>query len=338
MSGRPGSPDGASARRPGALVVSLDFELHWGVRHAHAPHGPYRASLLGAREAVRRILSLFEEHAVAATWATVGLLFARSRAEARALAPSVRARYADAALDPWGEPVGEGEDDDPLHYAPSLVDRILRTPRQEVATHTFSHFFCLEEGAGEDAFRADLEAAARAARGMGVCLRSIVFPRNQVNPAYLPALAAAGITCYRGTQRGWMYTPSAREGAPRRAARLVDAYLPLAGRHTVPWARLRPGEAGVADVPASFFLRPVSRRLAALEPLRLKRLSAALRHAARAGEVVHVWWHPHNFGARTGENLRLLAELLAVYDECRERYGMLSLGMAEAAALAREDA
>jgi peptidoglycan/xylan/chitin deacetylase (PgdA/CDA1 family) len=324
--------------RPGALVISLDFELHWGVRHSRAAHGPYRAALLGAREAVPRILSLFEEHGVAATWATVGLLFARTRAEAAALAPTVRARYADPVFDPWGETVGEGEDDDPLHYAPSLVARILRTPRQEVGTHTFSHFFCLERGAGEAAFRADLDAAVRAARGMGVRLRSIVFPRNQVNPAYLPALAGAGITCYRGTQRGWMYSATAREDAPRRAARLVDAYLPLAGRHTVPWARLRPGEAGVADVPASFFLRPVSRRLSALEPLRLKRLAAALRHAARAGEVVHVWWHPHNFGARTDENMRFLAALLAVYDECREREGMLSLGMAEAAALAREAA
>ena len=44
------------------------------------------------------------------------------------------------------------EADDPLHYAPSLIDDILRRRRQELATHTFSHCYCLEEGQTEEAF------------------------------------------------------------------------------------------------------------------------------------------------------------------------------------------
>src|SRR5262245_13071649 len=58
----------------GALVISLDFELHWGVRDKRPVDGSYRENLLGAREAIPRMLDLFEEFGIAATWATVGFL------------------------------------------------------------------------------------------------------------------------------------------------------------------------------------------------------------------------------------------------------------------------
>jgi hypothetical protein len=65
---------------PGALVISLDFELLWGVRDLYpADGGTYRANLLGARTAIPKLLQLFEEFEIAATWATVGMLFANSR-------------------------------------------------------------------------------------------------------------------------------------------------------------------------------------------------------------------------------------------------------------------
>jgi len=54
-------------RKPGALVISLDFELHWGVRDRLSAEGPYRANLLGARAAVPRMLALFEKYGVAVT-------------------------------------------------------------------------------------------------------------------------------------------------------------------------------------------------------------------------------------------------------------------------------
>ena len=43
---------------------------------------------------------------------------ARSRAQAERLRPAIRPAYRDPRLDPYAVPVGEGEDDDPLHYAP----------------------------------------------------------------------------------------------------------------------------------------------------------------------------------------------------------------------------
>jgi hypothetical protein len=330
----------AAARRgpPGALVLSLDFELHWGVLE-RAPDGPYGPNLHGARVAVPRMLDLFAEQEVGATWATVGMLMPASRAEVERLSPGVRPAYHDARLSAYAVPVGEGEDDDPLHYAPSLVRRIVDTPGQELATHTWSHYYCLEPGQTREAFAADMAAAVEAARPYGAAMRSIVFPRNQHNPEYDGVLRQAGIVAYRGNPRGWMHRPSGRRGQTRmvRLARGVDAYLPLMGGHTYAWRELRT-EDGLCNVPASFFLRPAQPGAPALDALSLRRLQRATESAARAGRVVHVWWHPHNFGVNLDENVARLRALLATFAGCRERWGMQSLTMAQAAEAAADAA
>jgi peptidoglycan/xylan/chitin deacetylase (PgdA/CDA1 family) len=324
-----------SAREFGALVISLDFELHWGVRD-HAPAtGAYRPNLLGVWSVVPRMLELFEEFGIAATWATVGFLFARSRQDREWLAPSTRPRYADPRLSPYDEPVGDGEADDPLHYAPSLIERIRATPRQEIGTHTFSHYYCLESGQDRETFRADLESAVRAARRDGIELRSIVFPRNQHNPAYDDLLKDAGIVCYRGNPRGWMYRVATRaEQRPAvRAARLLDAYVAVAGPHLTAWADVR-RPSGLCDVPGSFFLRPYSPRLRELDGIRVRRIVRSMELAARTRRIVHVWWHPHNFGRHPDESVAILRRLLEAFAHCRERYDMRSLAMGEVARIA----
>jgi peptidoglycan/xylan/chitin deacetylase (PgdA/CDA1 family) len=325
----------ASRDRPGAFVCSLDFELLWGVRDLHpADGGAYRENLLGARRAIPAILELFERHRIHATWATVGFLFASSREELRAFSPRERPAYADPRLSPYGDPLGADEREDPLRFGASLVARIRERPGQEIGTHTFSHYYCLEPGQTLAAFTADLDAAVRIAAARGIRLRSIVFPRNQVNEAYAATLRSRGIVAMRGNVRGWAYrsgTHAAANGAVRRAARMLDAYLPLSGLRGTGWDEIvRPD--GLCDVPASLFLRPYAPRLRAFDGARLARIAAAVRHAARSGRVFHLWWHPHNFGRHLAENLAFLEGVLRVVGECRSRHGMGSLSMGEVAA------
>ena len=58
-----------------------------------------------------------------------------------------------------------------------------------------------------------------------------------------------------------------------------------------------------------------------------------MRYAAKHGLVYHLWWHPHNLGARTEENLIQLEEIFQYYNELKETYGMQCLNMGEAVAI-----
>jgi peptidoglycan/xylan/chitin deacetylase (PgdA/CDA1 family) len=323
-----GGPD-----QPGALVISLDFELHWGVRDHTMAAAEYRANLLGARRVIPRLLEMFEEYEVRATWATVGFLFAGSKAELDRFRPPVLPTYDVRSLFPYDEPVGADEAADPLHFARSLVAAIAGSPGQEVATHTYSHYFCAEPGQTSEQFAVDLDSAVAIAASQGLSLRSIVFPRNQHQPAYDDILRGRGITVYRGNPDSWMWRfETAGESATRgkRLARLLDTYLPISGDGSFAWVDVPKGD-GLMDVRASFFVRPYAPRLRSLEGLRGRRLRHALRSAARRKRIVHLWWHPHNFGRHPDECLRILRTVLDEYARLRDEFGMISLSMADVA-------
>ncbi|AMJ68018.1 hypothetical protein AXW84_04515 [Hymenobacter sp. PAMC 26628] len=315
---------------PGALVISLDFEINWGVRDQQtlAQYGP---NLLGVRQAVPAMLALFAEYGLHATWATVGLLFFSTKAEMMANLPAVRPTYDDPNLSPYGVlgQVGEDEARDPYHFGQTLINQIRATPGQELASHTFCHYYCLERGQTAEAFRHDLQAAVRVAGAQQLSLKSLVFPRNQYNADYLAICQEAGISSYRGNEQSWIYKERSEEQQSlyKRGARLLDAYLNLSGQHTARWADM--AASFPYNIPASRFLRPWSGRLKPLEGLRLRRILQGMEHAARTGEVFHLWWHPHNFGANLAENMAVLRRIADHFRYLETRYGMETLGMAD---------
>ena len=319
--------------RPGALVISLDFELHWGVRdHVTRDDALYR-HLINARGAVADLLRVFTARRIRATWATVGFLFASTRAEVNAHIPIERPVYVRAELNPYVETIGLDEEHDPEHLAGSLVELISASAGQEVGSHTFSHYYCLEQGQNEGTFRADLAAAQSIARRRGLELTSLVLPRNQWNPAYAGAVRDLGFLCIRGPQRTWGHQARQRGNQRNlhRVARLADTYIGASPPPTTGWPDvLRPS--GLCDIPASAFLRPFNPARRRLEPFRLARLRSGMRHAARNGRIFHLWWHPHNFSQHRSENFAVLEQLLDEFDRLAASDGMQTLTMADVAA------
>jgi peptidoglycan/xylan/chitin deacetylase (PgdA/CDA1 family) len=316
----------------GILIISLDFELLWGIRD-FAKENKVQ-SLLSTRQVVPRLLELFQKYDVHATWAAVGFLFFETRTELLAALPHQKPNYAQRSLSPYENLVAElgaNEQDDPLHYAPSLIRHILQTPHQELATHTFSHYYCLEDGQTPSDFEQDLSAALLSARRYECELQSIVFPRNQYNQFYLEVCARNQILAYRGTENIWFRQSRNRQAHRqwyRRLMRLADAYVNVSGTNTY---QVAVKNAFPVNLPASRYLRPYSKRLEFLEPLRLKRILSSLKHAAQAGEVFHLWWHPEDFSENIEDNLRFLEEILKCYQELHRLYGMQSQSMGEVA-------
>lgn len=310
--------------KQGSLVISLDFELMWGVRDKRTITS-YGANILGVRKVIPGLLDLFHRYDVQATFATVGFLFARDKEELRHYIPSELPVYRADRYSPYAnnyiDGIGKDEASDPYHYGYSLVQMIRQQPQHEIATHTFSHYYCLE-GASIASFRADLDAATQIAAANDIKLHSIVFPRNQYSADHIEACRAAGLTAYRGNEKASLYTPRNNEKQSRviRGAKLADAYVNVTGHHSFQPVRSN----GMTNIPASRFLRPYKPATAFLDPLRLHRIRNSMEHAAKHGEGYHLWWHPHNFGLHLDENLRFLENIVQHYRMLRDRYGMLS--------------
>lgn len=323
----------ASQNQPGALVISLDFELHWGFCDHRNLNDSLKVELNNARRAVNLLLEVFNKRDIHATWAVVGFLMLKNKEQVDKIKPELhlRPQYKDIRLDPYNVPTGVREDDDPYHYASSLVDNIVSTPGQEFASHTFSHYYCLEPGQDRNSFSEDMKAASLAAQIHGQKIQSIVFPRNQYNPQYSDILTEHGITAYRGNPDHSFYGASENRIDrlfSRRAGRLIDTYFKISGSNVQSWEELY-GQSFPLNVRASRFLRPWSSRLALLEPLKLHRIRKSIRTAAQTGSIFHLWWHPHNFASNLNENIRNLESILDEFSRCRDADGITSLNIGE---------
>jgi len=315
--------------KTGVFVISLDLELHWGVSDQKSID-EYRENLENEPKVSRRLLEMFREKNIHATWATVGMLFCQNKEELFAyVKPEHRPTYTRENVSNYvvAEKAGNNETDDPFHYAYSLVREIIETPGQEMATHTYSHYYCLEPGQTRDQFYYDLGAAQAVAKKENINLASIVFPANQFRKDYLQQCKMQGIKCYRGNYPSWIYQFNAKslEGPFKRMARLVDTYIPLKGHRCVEPVM----EDELLNIPASCFMRPYSEKLSFFEPLRIARMKKEMEAAAKRKQVYHLWWHPHNFGRNFDKNFSALEKILDHYKVLEKKYNMQSLNMEE---------
>ena len=319
---------------PGTLVISLDFELMWGM-FDKVTIDSYGENLRGVHTVVPTTLELFQSYNIHATWATVGMLMYPDAESLQSNLPTSTPPYQNKALSAH-QHISQNS---PLlttcpecYFAPDLVSLITTSPGQELASHTFAHYYCLEAGATDESFTTDCAAMQAAAAQFDTTPTSIVFPRNQWSPAALEAIAAAGLTCYRGTENHFIYqarNETSKTNLFLRGLRFLDRYLNLTGHHT--YTAVNRGTDSLCNLPASRQLHPYSKKLAPLEWLKVRRIKAGMTRAAKRGEVFHLWWHPHNFGVNQTKNFALLTSLLEHYKYLEATYGMESKNMQELA-------
>lgn len=309
------------------LIVSLDLELFWGMQD-RTELNEYAANILGGRAAIPRMLELFRKHGIHATWATVGFLFGENEEALRTYFPEQLPTYEDLTLSSYRcfGTIGTDEVSAPCYYGASLIRMIAAEPGQELGSHTFSHYYCREAGQTTDQFRADMAAAKAIGQAQGYALTSVVLPRNQCEPEYTNVLTGLGFTAYRDEENDWIHE-KIKFRPLMRLLRLADVYLPLTGQ-----GGYEPKvENGIVNLVGSRMYKPYFKPLAFLEGLKIRRIKKQMLHAAKTGKTFHLWWHPHNVGVRTDLHMQQLEEIFRYYDELKEKYGMRSLNMGEAA-------
>ena len=311
----------------GWFTISIDFELNWGVRDSKTlkQYGP---NILGGRAAIPQILALFERKNIHATWAIVGMLACENKDEIYSLWPQKKPSYKDSKLNPYEtfHQVGKNEIDDPFHFGRSLVKQIADTPHMEIASHSFSHYYCLEPNIDQGAFKADVAASLQALEQYNKRVSSFVFCRNQFAEDDLLVLSELGFEVFRGNESASIYAPKAKTRLPgiRRAARFLDSYINVTGSNTVGGLQR---VHGVLNAPSSRFLRPYYNDFS--EDLKVRRILNAMKYASANNEGFHIWWHPHNFGFDIEKNLESLRLIIDYYQFLRDEYGMRSVNMAE---------
>ena len=84
-----------------------------------------------------------------------------------------------------------------MWYGKDIVESIARCPtRQEIASHSFSHFVAGDQDFTEEAFESDLRQCHEVAAATNLNLRSYVFPRNSIG--HESVLAKHGFRAFRG--------------------------------------------------------------------------------------------------------------------------------------------
>jgi peptidoglycan/xylan/chitin deacetylase (PgdA/CDA1 family) len=264
--------------RRGALTISIDLELAWGVWDILTPED-LRLAESAERPICAALLDLFDRYQVAATWAIVAAVLDHRSGQAQPGAPAS-----------W--------------YAPDIVERIAKARAgHEIGSHGGRHIYFAD--VAEARARDDLAFAAEVHRANGLPFRSFVFPRNAVG--HLGALAEAGLRTFRGPDVGW--TGAARRAGRRigQAVNLADKMLPVPPPAVT---AIRTGR--LVDIPGSMQMlgRNGPRRFLLPAVTRAK-LRMGLARARRSGGTFHFWFHPSNFYYRRDEQLDTIAWFLA---------------------------
>lgn len=311
----------------GYLIISLDFELHWG-RFDKYPLDEVGDYYENTRRAIPRILDLFQKYQVHATWATVGSLMAENEEEWKSYQPQELPGFENPQYSAyhWFE---QQKQYDPIAlFAPGLVQQILESPDQEIGSHTFAHYYTSEKGASQTAFKSDLEATKKIAlQKFKVDLKSLVFPRNQYNPESLTTANQLGFKVFRTNPPDWFWSSPERANIFKKVFRTGDTLVPL-GSKTYYDLDIK-FKRDFLQLPASRLLRPF-KPFSIFNQIRVNRIKSEMTEAAKEDMAYHLWWHPHNFGLNPEENLRVLEEILECYGKLAEGHNMQSLSMWEA--------
>ena len=310
----------------GEFVISLDFELHWGI-FDKVNFEENQSYFENTRQLIPELLKLFQDYNIEVTWATVGMLVNDNYKDWIHNQPKEKPNYNNEILSAynWVNNNKQTIKTNKLgHFAPELVQQIIDAKGQEMGSHTYAHYYCLDKGQTVNEFNEDANRFAEIAKKQNIKLESLVFPRNQYNQEYLEVCKNNGLKIVRANPNNWCWNYDFPISILQKIARTLDCYIPLF--KTSFKKENVTSQKGVVLFPASRFLKPVS-QFNLLNSLRIKRIKNEMTRSAKKGEFYHLWWHPHNFGNSPKQAIEELEAILKHYVFLKNTYKMKSSNM-----------
>lgn len=310
----------------GYFLISLDFELQWGRFDKVILDDAREKELENTLELIPKMLELFEENEIAVTWAVVGMIFNKSREEWISNIPKSIPNYFNQNLSPYQyfNSLNFDETLKKYFFSPELIKSISNTQKQELASHTYSHYYCLEDGQNIEHFKADLETVKSISNEM----KSLVLPRNQFNINYHSICRLFEFSTIRTNPSSW-YWEANNDNLWKRLFRLIDTFNLFSYNKCIDLDFFKNQKMAPYFLPSSRFLRSWMPKNKVLNYLKLLRIKFEMTHAAKYKKYYHIWWHPENFGNHPKECLQELKTIVLHYLKLQKKYGFKSVSMNE---------
>jgi peptidoglycan/xylan/chitin deacetylase (PgdA/CDA1 family) len=317
----------------GILLLSFDFELFWGV-FDHESLSDYYLNLKRTKKIIPKILELFKSYDIHATWGIVGYLFYNSLDELISNIPQNRPKYKKKIYNSYS--LLKSLRDDPnvnqiekVLFANDLIEQINNTPHQEIGSHTFSHYYCLEEGQNIKTFENDLQKSIKVAKKRGIEMQTIILPRNQVKWNYIKVLSDYGIKAYRGIRSKVLDKPRKKENLNLilKGLKYLNSNFNFLKNNS--YNLYEKDNESLINLPASKFMYWYIEGLKILDYIRLEKIKTDMRKSAKNKKVYHLWAHPHNFGNNLEQNFKFIKRIVQYYKHLEKKYNMKSRNMSE---------
>ncbi len=311
------------------FVISLDFELIWGVIDSKK-YALYKTYVKKVPTIVEKLLLLFEKHNISATWATVGLMMCESKEEMLYRLPDLGGLFSDKRLDvrDYIRSNVRSKADDHLHYGLKLIEIIKNQPGQEIGSHSFSHFNCLENSSNAvyECFKQDLNAMKQLCCDRNISLRSYVFCRNQYNQEFVNLIANHGLMVYRGNS----YNKDCGYTIFNKMERRFNAYSPLPIKHIDNVSRISTKDGRcICEHKENVFFMVHDNRL--LQHIHEVAIVNQMESAFQKKQDFHLWFHPWNLGRNVNMGIDSLNLIFEKFNAVKSRYGAISCSMGDMA-------
>jgi peptidoglycan/xylan/chitin deacetylase (PgdA/CDA1 family) len=302
----------------GRFFISFDFEKFWGISDQGYASKYIYQNIKKVDYVLPKILDILNYYKINSTIAVVGILFF-DREELISLG-NVDLPYKNQKQNPFRDINGLLSIPDEMLFGGKALKKLLDSKNHEIASHTFTHFYCLEEGISLSHFNEDLIRFNNIRKD----LKSFVFPRNQFDESFLELLKEYGIRVVRvNDEASYLYKTNPRAGYFIRVMRFIDRYINISGNN-ISQVKITNGMYLQSH---SRFFAPYIAKLKWLEPYKIGRIKKEMTYCAINGFDYHLWTHPHNFGKNPKEMLSQLEEIAIHYNYLNENFGFVSKRM-----------
>jgi len=307
----------------GYFLFSIDTELGWGFfDYDYARTSLFSQDGSRERRTIERLLDVFDEFGIIATWAITGHLFYKKCEECE-ICPILE----------WEGKYHSFKEIyktyNPLWYGADIIETLLtRQTRHEIGFHGYTHQIFDKNKMSAEQTRIEIQEWQRVSSRFGITPLTVIFPRNVVG--YLDIFNESGFVCYRGKE---IQPDAYKLQIVGKLIKHLDQIFSISKPHIYNVSECE--NEGLVNLSFSQEFFGFNRKIELLldtlhlTNIRLRRMVSAVRTAATEKKVFHVCAHPWEF--RTEKDIEKLRYLFSKVSEEISKGRLISLGMAELA-------